>query len=509
MNNLQSNNKVLRHHLTFKLLGLCLCFITTIAKAQIAPDLRDEMALKSSGEKLGAMIRLDEQFIPNLKKAPLVGIQRHIQRVKQLKQQASQSQKELVYFLDKSGIKYHSFWVANLIYVEATPQQLVKISQRADVSMVSSNQAIHYDAPVKESSSAQKSTQSIEWGLEQISAPEAWALGFTGQGVVVAGQDTGYEWDHPALKSAYLGWNADSVDHNYHWHNAIHSLDNSQCDTAAAQLEPCDDNSHGTHTMGTMVGDDGLGNQIGVAPDARWIACRNMDDGNGTPLTYTECFQWLMAPTDLNDQNADPARAPHVINNSWGCPGFEGCSDPETLRLIVENVVDSGIFVVVSAGNSGSSCNTIFDPPALYSAAFTVGSTTSSDSASSFSSRGPVTVDGNQIIKPEIAAPGSGVRSSVPGGGYGSKSGTSMAGPHVAGAVALLLSAHPELKWQPERIREIMINSTDPLFNNQTCGGVDGSDHPNNTFGFGRINVLKAVLTDPDVIFFTGFESND
>ena len=81
--------------------------------------------------------------------------------------------------------------------------------------------------------------------------------------------------------------------------------------------------------MGTMVGDDGAGNQIGVAPGAKWIGCRNMNEGDGTPATYSECFQWFIAPTDLNNQFPNPTLAPHVINNSWGCPPSEGCTDPD------------------------------------------------------------------------------------------------------------------------------------------------------------------------------------
>ena len=149
------------------------------------------------------------------------------------------------------------------------------------------------------------------------------APGYTGQGAVIAGQDTGYQWDHPALKDQYRGWNGSAADHNYNWHDAIHAT-GSSC--GADSPCPCDDNDHGTHTMGTMVGDDGGANQIGMAPGARWIGCRNMNAGVGTPTTYIECFEWFIAPTDLAGQNPNPAMAPDVINNSWGCPESEGCS---------------------------------------------------------------------------------------------------------------------------------------------------------------------------------------
>jgi serine protease AprX len=136
---------------------------------------------------------------------------------------------------------------------------------------------------------------------------------------------------------------------------------------------PCDDNGHGTHTTGTTIGDDGAGNQVGVAPGAQWIGCRNMDQGNGTPATYTECFQFFIAPTDLNGQNPNPALRPHVMNNSWGCPVSEGCTTRAELEQIVNNTQAAGIFVEVSAGNAGPGCSSINDPPAIYEASFSTG----------------------------------------------------------------------------------------------------------------------------------------
>jgi subtilisin family serine protease len=258
-----------------------------------------------------------------------------------------------------------------------------------------------------------------------------------------------------------------------------------------------------------MVGDDGGANQVGVAPGAKWIGCRNMNGGNGTPATYTECWQWFLAPTDLANQNPDPAMAPDVINNSWSCPPSEGCDVAATaaMQLVVASVRAAGIVPVVSAGNSGSSCSTISSPAAIYDASFTVGSTTSTDAASSFSSRGPVTVDGSGRMKPDIAAPGSNVRSSIPGGAYASFSGTSMAAPHVAGLVALLLSIDPALAGNVSRIEEIVRASAfHPTAVSQVCGGIDTNVFPNNTFGAGRIDAL--AMYNHYVLFRDGFESS-
>ena len=209
-----------------------------------------------------------------------------------------------------------------------------------------------------------------EWGLLNVQAPHVWDMGFTGQGMVIGNLDTGTRWSHDSLKPKYRGWNGVTADHNFNWHDAIHS-GGGVCGPDA--VEPCDDSGHGTHTAGTTVGDDGGANKVGVAPGAKWIACRNMDVGVGTPATYTECFQFMIAPTDLAGNNANPALRPHVLNNSWGCPIGEGCDTGAELEMIVNNTQAAGIFVVVSAGNEGPDCETVIDAPAIYSASFSIG----------------------------------------------------------------------------------------------------------------------------------------
>ncbi|MCK4315892.1 MAG: S8 family serine peptidase, partial [Anaerolineae bacterium] len=332
---------------------------------------------------------------------------------------------------------------------------------------------------------------SIEWGVRNVNADDVWALGYTGQSIVVAGQDTGYDWDHPALVNQYRGYNGVTATHDYNWHDAIHS-GGGVCGPDSP--EPCDDHGHGTHTMGTVVGDDGGSNQIGVAPGARWIGCRNMDVGWGTPATYIECFEFFIAPYPVGgDPISDsvPSLAPHVINNSWTCPPSEGC-DWDTLQEVVEKVRAAGIVVVASAGNSGSACSTVSDPPALYDAAFSVGATISSDSIASFSSRGPVTRDGSGRRKPDVSAPGVSVRSSQRSGGYTSMSGTSMAGPHVAGTVALLWSAAPSLIGDVDTTEQIIAQAARPRVDT-SCGGEPGG-RPNNVYGWGIVDALAAVL---------------
>ena len=347
---------------------------------------------------------------------------------------------------------------------------------------------------------------------------EVWDLGYSGEGVVIGGQDTGYDWDHEALIDKYRGWDGSSADHNYHWHDAIHAIDDSNSGTNPCGLdspEPCDDHYHGTHTMGTMVGSAGS-TEIGVAPDAKWIGCRNMERGDGTPATYLECFEWFLAPTDLNDQNPDASMAPHVINNSWSCPPSEGCDssyDFTIMETAITNLQSAGVVVVVSAGNGGSGCSSIGDPPAFYPSSFSVGATNSNDNIASFSSRGPTANYGSPVLKPNVSAPGVSVYSSEPDDTYGTHSGTSMAGPHVAGLVALLISAEPALEGDVTQIENIIEQTALNLTSSQTCGGVDGTEIPNNTYGHGRIDALAAVNfalgnTPLDILSFEGKHLN-
>jgi subtilisin family serine protease len=416
---------------------------------------------------------------------------------------AQRTQPPLLKTLQEQKLEYQPFWVANMICVRGDLPAIQSLAQRADTARIVANSAVRVPDPlVQPASRLANAANSVEWNISQVHAPDVWALGYTGQGVVVAGQDTGYQWDHPALINHYRGWDGTNANHNYNWHDAIHGLNphNTGDNPCGYNLmAPCDDLSHGTHTMGTMVGDDGAGNQIGMAPGAKWIGCRNMERNWGTPASYLECFQWFLAPTDLNGQNPDPSKAPDVINNSWYSDASEGTTNLFVFQTAVENLRAAGVVVVVSAGNEGSGCSTITSP-AIYDASFAVGATDSGDNIASFSSRGPVTVDGSNRIKPNVSAPGVNIRSSVPGNGYASGwSGTSMAGPHVVGLVALLISAHPELKGQVDGIERIIEYTAVPRTDPQSCGGVPGTEIPNNTYGWGRVDALAALgLGDSD-----------
>ena len=419
---------------------------------------------------------------------------------------AQATQAPLLAWLDARGLKYRAFYIVNAVLVTGTLDVADAISARADVVRIDGNPELPQVQPVAltpeelEASARRAFTvQAIEPGVASIRAPEVWATGATGQGIVIGTADTGVRWDHAALKGKYRGWNGTIAHHDYNWHDSIHiPAVGGTCGPDAPA--PCDDVGHGTHTIGTALGGDSSGvNQIGVAPGARFIACRNMDQGNGTPARYIECMEWFLAPYPIGGTPAqgDPSMAPDITNNSWGCPASEGCM-PTTLQAAIEAQRAAGIMFVAAAGNSGSSgCSSVSDPPAIYDAAYTVGAYSSATGAlTSFSSRGPVTADSSGRMKPDVTAPGALVRSASSGGGYVSYNGTSMASPHVAGAVALLWSAYPALRHRIDETEYILDRTAVPVSSAQCDAGAI----PNNAYGWGRIDIMAAVTHGPAAV---------
>ncbi len=426
-----------------------------------------------------------------------------------LKQHADRTQKPVRQILDSLNVVYQSLYIVNAIFLQLDKQVLNQVADLAAVREVISNSSFRIQEIEHPDKQPGRSADQLPWGLELIGVQEVWEMGYAGQGAVIGGQDTGVEWDHPALIGAYRGWNGNTVDHNYNWHDAIREISllhndsiidpsNNHCGLNLSA--PCDDagSSHGTHTMGIMVGrDTAQGFQVGLAPESLWIAVRNMERGFGSPSTYLEGFEWSLAPTDLYGLNPDPGLAPHVINNSWACPELEGCNSDnfEILEQAIDNLKAAGIMVVASAGNGGAAgCRTVNAPPAIFEGTFSVGSVDANDSISSFSSRGPVAVDFSFRLKPNVSAPGRGVFSSVKGGAYGFLTGTSMAGPHVAGLVALMISANSALAGQVDVIEDIIERTAISKFELDTCIDISRrGEIPNALHGYGRIDALAAV----------------
>ena len=504
------------YFLTFSLVIHLSAQNTSIGAEKISPTLTAQVAAGTTN--LDFIIILNNQTDLSAAAEKTNKVSKGTYVLSKLQATALQTQEGLVNYLNQQSMPYRSFYVVNAIKAIGNADQLMTIAQFPTVKKIIANSPYRIDVPTEVAASQLTPTE-IEWGIQMIGADQVWEMGYTGQGAVIGGQDTGYDWTHPALQTKYRGYvsAADTVDHNYNWHDAIHSINPLNGDTTSSATNnpcgldvnaPCDDNRHGTHTMGTMVGSDGE-NQVGVAPDAKWVGCRNMERGWGSPASYIECFEWLMAPTDLNNENPNPALAPHAFANSWGCPPIEGCdtSNFSVMETVVNNVKASGVVVVVSAGNSGSECSTVTNPAAIFENSFTVGSTRSNDTISGFSSRGPVLVDGSMRMKPDISAPGSQVRSTVLDNQYAVFSGTSMAGPHVVGVVALIISANPSLAGQVDQIEEIIKQSAVAKMTDQDCGNTPGTNAPNNTYGHGRIDALAAVqlalMTTPTEDLFT------
>ncbi|MFN2469087.1 MAG: S8 family serine peptidase [Gaiellaceae bacterium] len=426
----------------------------------------------------------------------------------ELRATAAASQAPVIAELQRRGLPHRSFWVSNFVLTTGGPADVEAFASRSDVKRIypvgRGGVTLPKEVAVSSRTRGPQAATAVGNNIAKVQADRAWnEKGINGNGAVVAGADTGVRWTHNALKSHYRGWDGATANHNYNWHDAIHNPNVADC--APSSPTPCDDDTllgggHGTHTMGTIVGDDGAENQIGMAPGAKWIACRNMSNGIGVVPTYMECMEWFLAPTRIDGTIPDPSKRPHVTNNSWGC--VEGCPPP-MLQDVLQASRASGIVYAVSAGNDGPICSTIYHPLARYPEAFTVGSTIiATDAISGFSSRGPVLGDPTApagLLKPNIVAPGSAVFSSLRAtdSTYGSLSGTSMAGPHVAGLVALVVDAL--LETQPAKARDvefiegIIEQTTVELKTTQGCGGDTATEVPNNTFGWGRIDALAAV----------------
>lgn len=462
---------------------------TPALAAEVDPALSARLQGGGSAE---ALIVLAEQ-------ADLAGVEalpgreaRGREVVRRLTEAARASQPTLVAWLAERGIEVRPFWIVNMLLVRLDRPALEALAGRADVARIAANPRVR--VPLPSARPAGPPGRGPEPGIELTGAPAVfWAAGITGQGVVVAAADSGQTWDHPALAPSYRGWDGQAARHDHNWWDAIHS-GGGRC--GADSPVPCDDTDHGTATMGVVVGDDGLGNQIGMAPGARWIGCRNMDQGVGTPATYAECFQFFLAPTDLQGEDPRPELAPDVVNNSWRCPPEEGCTDPEVLRSSLEALTAAGIVVVASAGNDGPSCASVNAPPAIYDAAWTVGSANIYGEVSQFSARGPVTVDGSNRLKPDFLSMGENVRSSIPPDTYAEFDGTSMSGPHVAGLAALMISAQPCLAGELDTMERFLREHAAAFETSESCGGIPGDVIPNNTYGWG---IAFAAMPPPEL----------
>lgn len=440
---------------------IILCAIP-VSAGTIDPSLSDILLSAGPDDKIGTIVLMKVSF--NVQEA----WGNYISVVTGLKTTAEVSQADLLNTLSyyetmdqASDVK--SFWIINAVAMKATASVIEEIAKRDDVETVTLDKMRTIPPPIIEP--IEGGVQAIEWNISKVRAPEVWALGYNGTGVVVANIDTGVYANHPALISKYRGGT------------------NSWFDAVNSQPNPYDDHGHGTHTMGTMVGDDGGVNQIGVAPGSKFIAAKGCNSGGSCADSWLlAAGQWAMDP----DSNPATPDYPKVINNSWGGGGCDGW-----YRSMVTNWRAAGIFPSFSAGNNGPGSGTV-GSPGDYPESFAVGATDINDLIASFSGRGPSCW---AEIKPEVTAPGVNIRSSIPNGGYqGGWNGTSMAAPHVSGGVALLLQIDPALTIN--EIEDVLKTTAVDL----------GTAGPDNNYGWGRIDLYEAALavgsapTGPDLV---------
>ncbi len=396
----------------------------------------------------------------------------------QLTEHANTTQAGMRQFFDSVGIEYTPYYLENAMEVQGGTLVRLYLLTRPEVDRVIPSprlRAAPEDSPAPGYESAVDG--SVQWNISMIGADRVWdEFGVQGEGIVVGQSDSGVDGNHPAIAKQYRGVNSGD---DYNWF-----------DPWDATTSPNDEGGHGTHTMGTILGSGG----IGVAPKAQWIGCVNLDRNLANPALYLDCMQFMLAPFPLGGDplfDGDPTQAVHVMNNSWGCPSIEGC-DPNALLYAADNLRDAGIFVVVSAGNDGPSCETVESPLSLYDSVFSVGAIDQFGDMADFSSRGPVTADGSGRNKPDIVAPGVNILSSLPEGTYGSNSGTSMAGPHMVGVVALIWSAQPDLIGDIDATEQLIMDTAQP-YTGDTSAGCFTGDTPNHAYGYGVVDVYEAV----------------
>ncbi len=374
-------------------------------------------------------------------------------------------QKEILKFLDNAAINgkalnINSINVANAISAEITPDIITSLAKRSDVSEIEFDDVIYIednsvqDNKVISTAKSENNSSTVVWGVDKINATAVWKKGITGRGIIVAVLDTGVDATHPDLA---------------HLPNSKDPKIIGWIDLVNGRSSPYDDKGHGTHVCGTISGIGSNGYQTGVAPGTKLIVAKAFTNDFGNVSRTLLAFDWA------------------VNNNAKVISLSNGRVHSDAFTIAINNIIAAGVIPIIAAGNKGPKLNTTICPGDEINST-TVGATNYSDIIANFSSRGPVTLKGKTHIKPNVCAPGVEIISTMPGGGYMAKNGTSMATPHVSGTVALMLEKNPDLK--PSQINQILENTAVDL-------GQAGKD---NTYGAGRIDAYKAVLSSSDKI---------
>ncbi|MPZ51234.1 MAG: S8 family serine peptidase [Acidimicrobiia bacterium] len=445
---------------------------------RIDPDLIQAIADEGEAE---FVVVLDDR--PDLSEAFTIGDWEDRGRFvyETLRDHAERSQSDLVSDLEAAGVEHTPFWVANVVLVKGDLEAVETVAGHEEVSSV--ELADGFSIPEPEFRETDAETQATGWNLDAVFAPQAWdEFDARGDGIVVGVLDGGADFDHPALVDNYRGNTGEGTfDHDYNWFDP-----SNVC--GLPSVEPCDNTGHGTHVTGTVLGDDDAGNQIGVAPEATWISAKGCETSFCSEFALLSSGQWMLAPTELDGNNPDPDLRPHIVNNSWG-----GNPGDDWFMQMVDNWIAAGMFPQFASGNPGGICSQA-GSPGDYPQSYSAGAFDEAGVIYNRSGRGPSQIDGG--IKPNLTAPGVEVRSSLPGGGYGLGTGTSMASPHVAGAVAVMWSAAPALVGQIDATRDVLdLSAVDGAdTDDRTCGG---AAEDNNVWGEGKLDVRTAVEQSP------------
>lgn len=364
--------------------------------------------------------------------------------------------------------KAKSLWITNEVYVrDATPELIAKLQEVPSLGSI--REEVIAKLSIRESRAAAMNDSEIvgEWGVQRIQTPEVWKLGYFGSNIRVGSIDSGVRVTHSSLRSNFIG--------DYGWYDPI-----------SKSKTPNDPGDHGTAVMGIIAGNDGFGS----APKAQWMSCRACNETQRCREgDLLECAQFMTCPfLDGDKSKTDCSKKPHVLNNSWNAE-----RGVDVFNSAIDVWISAGIVPVFSNGNNGPGCGSV-NSPADQTVAITVGSTDYDDLLSGFSGRGPG-LKGE--IKPDLTAPGEWVvaPSITDDNSFSVYSGTSFSAPHVSGAVALLMEAFPGLTIS--QIKSLLMQNTDTdvlsLTNQPLCGTLNAAaQFPNNAFGYGRANILKA-----------------
>ncbi len=466
-----------------KLLFLLLLASVITAQVEVSTRLQQALQKAKADEYVYGFIYLKDQVDINALDAKLYQEKATLQRrayevITALQQKANETQQ---IFIDQFNRKtetgeifsYQRFWIANMFAVIAKPSFYYEMMTRQEVAQMDLDAELMLDYPEKGTSN-EGSTESVEPGVKIVNAHKLWSMGITGQGRLLMNIDTGVDYLHPQLNAR---WRGQHVPTNQAWFDPSGSTSPSDCD------------DHGTHTMGTMVGRTN-GDTVGIAVDAEWIAAKTICSSPHTSNSVA-AFQWALNPdgnpSTINDM-------PDAISNSWYDPDVsDECNG--IYKQTLDAMEAAGIAIVFSAGNSGPNASTITKPKNINTDEVNVFCVANIDGSvylqgntnpiASSSSRGPSTCGGtgSLLIKPEVSAPGTNVRSSVRNGGYSYFTGTSMASPHVAGAIALLKQAFPTLTGKQIKLA---------LYNTAKDLGAAGED---NNYGKGLIDCYAAFIS--------------